>query len=101
MPKVTINHNNRGNHLFTTTAKETTPTRRRIISPEKIQQLEVCMLNTQPTNLKTEFQAGKIKQHVFDYRHLTSDLETLQTLPGLSIELTDELVQIKPHSDSQ
>ena len=66
MPKVTINHNNRGNHLFTTTTKETTPTRRHITSPEKIQQLEVCMLNTQPTNLKTEFQAGKIKQHVFD-----------------------------------
>ena len=51
------------------------------------------MLNMQLTNLKVEFQAGKTKQHLCDLKHLTSAIQILQTLSGLPIELTDELVQ--------
>ena len=51
------------------------------------------MLNIQPTNLKVEFQAGKTKQYLCNWKHLTSDIEILQTVLGLPIELTDGLVQ--------
>ena len=55
------------------------------------------MLNTQLTNLKVEFQAGKTKQYLYNWKHLTSDIEILQTVLGLPIELTDELVQTHLH----
>ena len=51
------------------------------------------MLNTQPTCFMAEFQAGKTKQHIFNWKHLTSDIEILQMVSGLPIERTDELVQ--------
>ena len=51
------------------------------------------MLNIQPTNLKVEFQAGKTKQYLCNWKYLTSDIEILQTVLGLPIELTDGLVQ--------
>ena len=35
---------------------------------EEILRLKVCMLNTQPTYLMAEFQAGKTKQHIFDWK---------------------------------
>ena len=50
------------------------------------------MLNIQLTNLNAEFRAGKTKQHLCDWKHLTSDIEILQIVSGLLIELTDELV---------
>ena len=68
---------------------------------EEIPQLKVCMLNTQLTNLKVEFQAGKIKQCLCNWKHLTSDIEILQTVLGLPIELTDDLVQTHLHHCSQ
>ena len=55
----------------------------------------------QLTNLKVEFQAGKTKQHLCDWKHLTSEIEILQTLSVLPIELTDELVQTHHHNCSQ
>ena len=57
------------------------------------------MLNTQLTKFKVEFQAGKTKQYLCNRKHLTSDIEILQT--GLPIELTDELVQTQLHHFSQ
>ena len=60
-------------------------------------QLEVCMLSTQLTKLKVEFQTGKTKQYLCNWKHLTSDIEILH----LPIELTDELVQTQPHHCSQ
>ena len=51
------------------------------------------MLNTQLTNFKVEFQAAKTKQYPYNWKHLTSDIEILQTVLGLPIELTDEVVQ--------
>ena len=59
------------------------------------------MLNTQLTNLKVEFQAGKTKQYLCNWKHLTSDIEILQTVSGLPLELTDELVQTHLHHCSQ
>ena len=56
------------------------------------------MLNTQLTNFEEEFQAGKTKQHLCNWKHLTSDIEILQMVPGLPIELTDELVQSYLHN---
>ena len=55
------------------------------------------MLNTQLTNLKVDFQAGKTKQYLYNWKHLTSDIEILQTVSGLPIELPDELVQTHLH----
>ena len=55
------------------------------------------MLNTQLTNLKP----GKTKQQLCDRKHLTSDFKLLQTVSGLLIELTDELVQTHHHNCSQ
>ena len=53
---------------------------------EEMPQLEVCILNTQSTSLKAEFQASKTKEHLFDWKHLTSDLEILRTVSGLPID---------------
>ena len=63
--------------------------------------LEVCMLNTQLTSIKAEFQADRPKQHLFGWKHLTSDLEILQTVSGLPIALTGELVQTHHYDCSQ
>ena len=63
--------------------------------------LEVCMLNTQLTSIKAEFQADRPKQHPFGWKHLTSDLEILQTVSGLPIALTGELVQTHHYDCSQ
>ena len=49
-------------------------------------------------NLKVEFEVGKTKQHLWNWKHLTSDIEILQTVSGLPIELTDELVQTYLHN---
>ena len=68
---------------------------------EEIPQLEVCMFNTQLTNPKVEFQAGKTKQCLCNWKDLTSDIEILQTVSGLPTELTDELVQTHLHHCSQ
>ena len=59
------------------------------------------MFNTQPTNLKVEFQAGKTNQYLCNWKHLTLDIEILQTVSGLPIELTDEVVQTHLHHCSQ
>ena len=50
---------------------------------------------TQLKDLKIEFQAGKIEQHLGDWKYLTSDIETLQTMSSLPIEVTDELVEAR------
>ena len=49
------------------------------------------MLNTQLTNLKVEFQVDRTNQHLCGWKHLTSEIEILQSVSGLPIELTDEL----------
>ena len=59
------------------------------------------MLNTQLTNIKVEFQAGKTKQYLCNWKHLTSDIEILQIVSDLPIELTDVLVQTHLHHCSQ
>ena len=61
---------------------------------EEIPQLEECILNKQLTNLKVEFPSGKTKQHLCNWKHLTSDIEILKTFSGLPREFTDALVQI-------
>ena len=53
---------------------------------EEIPQLEVCILNMRSTSFKAEFQASKTKEHLFDWKHLTSDLEILRTVSGLPID---------------
>ena len=63
--------------------------------------LEVFILNTQLTSIKVEFQADRPKQHLFGWKYLTSDLEILQTVSGLPIELTGELVQTHHYNCSQ
>ena len=68
---------------------------------EEVPPLEVYMLNTQLTKFKVEFQAGKTKQYLCNWKHLTSDIEILQTVSGLPIEITDELVQTQLHHCSQ
>ena len=44
---------------------------------------------------------GKLKEYLFDWKHLTSDLEISQTVSSLPIELTDELTQTHHHNCSQ
>ena len=59
------------------------------------------MLNTQLTNLKLEFQVDRTNQHLCGWKHLTSEIEILQSVSGLPIELTDELAQTHHHNYSQ
>ena len=101
--KITINHHNSGDHLSTTTTTttaETIPTGNHIISQGRNTTTK-GLYATQLTNLKVEFQAGKIKQCLCNWKHLTSDIEILQTVLGLPIELTDDLVQTHLHHCSQ
>ena len=58
------------------------------------------MLNTKLKNFEEECQAGKTKQHLCNLKHLTSDIEIFEMVPGLPIELTDELVQSHLHNCS-
>ena len=55
------------------------------------------MLNAELTNLKVELQVGKTEQYLCTYKHLTLDTEILQTVSGLLIEITDELVPTHLH----
>ena len=55
------------------------------------------MLNAELTNLKVELQVGKTEQYLCNYKHLTLDTEILQTVSGLLIEITDELVPTHLH----
>ena len=59
------------------------------------------MFNTQLANFKVEFQPGKTKQYLYNWKHITSDIEMLQTVSGLPIELPDELLQTHLHHCSQ
>ena len=68
---------------------------------EEIPQVEICMFNTQLANFKVEFQPGKAKQYLYNWKHITSDIEMLQTVSGLPIELSDELLQTHLHHCSQ
>ena len=58
------------------------------------------MLNAQLTDFEEECQAGKTKQHLCNWKHLTSDIEVFEMVLGLPIELTDELVQSYLHNCS-
>ena len=67
--KITTNHHNSGDQQ----QQKQCQLEAISFNREEMPQLEVCILNTQSTSLKAEFQAGKTKEHLFDWKHLTSD----------------------------